>query len=231
MRHTDNARPLDSARGGGDLDGVPGGAQYHHDHPEMHNEDVAHEHSDVNIRAILMFAGGLVIVAVVVHFLIAAVFWWLETGAQKRDPQLSPLTAQAPEMPKTTTESPFFGNARGGAQLLTNEYSALQKLREQESKRLQGYGWVEGKQGVAHMPIEEAKKLILERGLPVRAGETLDATAGTRAAAMGEASGGRNIPVPNRPTQGSGAAPDQQQRPQQQHQPAQQPAAPHSGHQ
>jgi hypothetical protein len=202
---------------------------HHHDHPELHNEDVAHEHSDVNIRAILMFAIGLVIVAIVVHIVIAVMFRWLDDQAKQNDPQLSPLSAQAPNMPTTTTESPFFGHARGGAQLLTNEPMALQKLRETENKTLQGYGWVEGKPGVAYMPIGEAKKLILERGVPARAGEPVDATIGTRAAAMGDASGGRNIPVTGKATGGPGAGSDQQQ--QQQQPPAQQPAAPHSGHQ
>ena len=198
---------------------------HHHDHAELHNADTAHEHSDVNVRGILMFAGGLVIVAIVVHIVIAVMFGWLEREAKRNDPQLSPLNAQMPEMPRTTTESPFFGNARGGAQLLTNEPLALQKLRAEEDKRLHGYGWVERKPGVAHMPLGEAKKLILERGVPVRAGDPLDPTIGTRAAAMGEASGGRQIPVANKP----GAAPDQQQ-PQPQQQPTT-PAAPHGGHQ
>ena len=201
-----------------------------HHHPELDNPEVAHEHTDVNIRAILMFAGGLVIVAVVVHILMAVMFGWLDRQAKKNDPQLSPLTAQTPEMPKTTTESPFFGQARGGAQLLTNEFLALQQLRERENKTLQGYGWVEGKAGVAHMPIGEAKKLILERGVPVRAGEPLAPTAGTRAAAMGEASGGRTIPTPQTGTQSPAGTPEQPQH-QQPQTPAQPPAVPHGGHQ
>jgi hypothetical protein len=44
------------------------------------------------------------------------------------------------------------------------------------------------------MPISEAKKLILQRGLPARAGE-VDPLLGTRRAAFGESSGGRTIPV------------------------------------
>ena len=197
---------------------------HHHEQPEFHNEDVAHEHTDVNIKAILMFAAGLVLVAIVVHFLIAGVFWWLEREARKRDPQLSPVNAQAPAMPRTTTESPFFGHARGGSQLLTNEPLALQKVRDDENKRLQGYGWVQGKQGVAHMPVNEAKKLILERGLPARADGVADPALGTRAAAMGEASGGRTIPGAAKGPQTTPAQPQEQQQ-------KQAPAAPHSGHQ
>ena len=45
--------------------------------------------------------------------------------------------------------------------------------------------------GVAHIPIDEAKKLMLERGLPVREGEAAAPTLGTQRRAVGEASGGR----------------------------------------
>ena len=43
------------------------------------------------------------------------------------------------------------------------------------------------------MPIDEAKKLIVQHGLPVRAsGAVEDAAIGTHAPAYGEASGGRD---------------------------------------
>ena len=192
MTHTDDAR-----------------GPHHHDPAELHNEDVAHEHTDVNIKAILMFAAGLALVTLVVHILMAAMFNWMEGQAKKNDPQLSPLSVAAAEMPKTTRESPAFGHARGGVQLLTNEPMALRKLRGDEDKRLHGYGWVDGKPGIAHMPVNEAKKLILERGVPTRAGDPLDPTLGTRAAAMGEASSGRTIPAARKSTGGSGETPAQ----------------------
>ena len=194
MTHTDDAR-------------VP----HHHDPAELHNEDVAHEHSDVNIRGIIMFAVGLIVVTAAVAVLMAGMFKWLEGQAAKNDPQLSPLTPPAQDMPTTTTKSPFFGHARGGTQLLTNEPVALHKLRDEEYKKLHRYGWVDGKPGVAHMPIEEAKKLILERGVPVRQGDPLDPMLGTRAAAMGEASGGRTIPTGKKSSEAAPAAPPQQQ--------------------
>ena len=34
-------------------------------------------------------------------------------------------------------------------------------------RTLEGYGWVDQPGGVARIPIEEAKKLLFERGLPV----------------------------------------------------------------
>ena len=68
----------------------------------------------------------------------------------------------------------------------------LQQQRDKEQKVLHGYGWVNQGAGVARMPIDEAKKLILERGLPVREGEDVSPTLGTRLPARGESSGGRD---------------------------------------
>jgi hypothetical protein len=40
----------------------------------------------------------------------------------------------------------------------------------QEQARLNSYGWVDEDAGVAHIPIERAMEMILEEGLPARAG-------------------------------------------------------------
>jgi hypothetical protein len=58
--------------------------------------------------------------------------------------------------------------------------------------------------GVAHVPIERAKEMLLKKGLGAPAGAT-DPTEGTDFAASGESSGGRSIPA-GRPDQSSGAA-------------------------
>jgi hypothetical protein len=77
--------------------------------------------------------------------------------------------------------------------LQTNEPASLEKFRAKEAKTLQSYGWVDETSRVARMPIDEAKKRILERGLPVRPGAPLDDRVGTHAAAMGGPSSGRTI--------------------------------------
>jgi hypothetical protein len=161
----------------------------------MHNEGVAHEHSDVNIRAIIMFAAGLAVVAIVASIAMWLLFGWFERQAAADDPVLSPLAPPAAEMPRTTAGSTTFGSAPG-PQLLTNEYMALDKHRAAEMERLAGYGWVDQKTGVAHIPIDEAKRLLLQRGLPSRGGQPIAPSLGTRVPASGEASGGRMITAP-----------------------------------
>ena len=95
------------------------------------------------------------------------------------------------------------GQEAPAPRLLTNEPASLSKFRAEETKKLEGYAWVDERSGVARVPIEQAKKLILQRGLPVRAsGAADDPRIGTHAPAYGEASGGRAIAVPKAPVAG-----------------------------
>jgi hypothetical protein len=153
-----------------------------HDGP-VDNPDVDHEHSDINIRKVLGFAIALTVIVLVVFVLMWALFQGLESSAASNDPQVSPLAVPAGELPPEP-------------RLLTNEPANLAKLRENEAKMLGGYGWVDQAAGVAHMPIDEAKKLILERGIPARAGGPADPELGAWGASRGESNSGRMLGKP-----------------------------------
>jgi hypothetical protein len=168
----------------------PGDVPHHYTDAEMHNPDVAHEEADVDIRTVLSFAGGLTVVVLVAAALMWLMFQMLEAQAARNDPQLSPLALPAGQQPPVP-------------RLLEHEPETLLKFRMEETKKLEGYGWVDEKAGVARVPIEEAKKLIVQRGLPVRAsGAVEDARMGTHAAAYGGPSGGRAIAIPRAPAAG-----------------------------
>ncbi|HXW03639.1 MAG TPA: hypothetical protein VD833_00290 [Vicinamibacterales bacterium] len=199
-------RPTDP-HGRGGAPPVP----HHYTPAELHNDDVAHEETDIDLRSLLLFSGGLAAVVAVVAVLMYGVFALFERRAQQNDPVLSPLAAPAVQMPNRTTESPYFGAAKS-PQLLTNEYVLLEQVRERERQQLSSYGWVDQASGVARMPIAEAKKLVAERGLPVRADGQADPRAGSYTPVRGESSGGRTITVPpaeavQAPGQPTGAAP------------------------
>ena len=162
----------------------PRDAPHHYTDAEMHNPDVAHEEADIDIRTVLSFAGGLTVVVLVCAALMWVMFQMLEAQAAKNDPQVSPLALPAGRQPPAP-------------RLLEHEPENLLKFRMEETKKLEGYGWMDEKAGIARVPIEEAKKLIVQRGLPVRAsGAVEDPRIGTHAAAYGGPSGGRTIPVP-----------------------------------
>ncbi len=120
---------------------------------------------------------------------------FFNSEANARDPQRSPLSLPATNMPPTTLTSPTFGSAPE-PQLLTNEPANLDQFRQPLREQLHGYAWVDEKAGVARIPIGEAKRLLAERGLPVRPDPVTDPSLGTRAPAFGESSSGRTITHP-----------------------------------
>ena len=176
---------------------TPTDAHGHHPPEELHNEGVEHDTSDVDVRAIFAFAGVVAVVTIVCAGIVWGLFGVLESQAAGRDPKLSSLAMPATVMPRTTGASPYFGNA-ASPQLITDEPTVLKTFHGTEEKALHEYGWVDQKTGVARVPIDQAKKLIAERGLPSR-GAVTDSTLGTHAPAFGEASGGRTIPTGERP--------------------------------
>jgi hypothetical protein len=169
---------------------VPG---YDEAHGELHNEDVAHEHSDINVRSILTFALAVTIVGILAAAGMAGLFHLFQKQAAANEPRITPLAMPATKMPSTTAGSPVFSPAPQ-PQLLTNEPMALRQLHQTEDQQLHQYGWVDQNAGVARVPIEQAKKLLIERGLPARAGG-VDPKLGTDAPAYGESSGGTAIPT------------------------------------
>jgi hypothetical protein len=165
----------------------------HTDDDLLHNPDVAHEQSDVNVRTVLACAVGLVVVTAVIFVLMLRTFNFLERWAAASDPPISPLAQPATQMPKRTTGNPYFGDAPR-PQLLIGEPAALRNQLEMQDERLQTYGWVDEKSGIVRIPISEAEKLILQRGLPARA-HGVEPWLGTHRAAYGGPSGGRTIPT------------------------------------
>jgi hypothetical protein len=165
----------------------PHAPHHHYSDAELHNQDVAHEEGDVNIRAVLTFAVGIAVVVALAAGLMGIMFRVLSNQAAARDPQVSPHALPSGQRPPEPN-------------LLTNEPAGLRRFHEEEARSLEGYGWVDQSAGVARVPIEQAKKLLVERGLPVREGGAVqDPAAGTHAPAYGEASGGRAIPIPKAP--------------------------------
>jgi hypothetical protein len=54
-----------------------------------------------------------------------------------------------------------------GPRLVVSEPLALAEFRAQEDALLTSYGWVEKDRGIARIPIDEAMRIVAERGMPV----------------------------------------------------------------
>ena len=152
-------------------------------HPEgnVDNPDTAHEMSDIDVRAIVWFGVVLTVIVLAVDLAMWGLFKVLARMEVKNDPVVTSLAPPAgqPPGPPGLQETPWLD---------------LKNFRAEQNAFIHGYGWVDEKAGVARVPIEKAKALLLKQGLPVRP-ELADALEGTHVAATGESNGGRNIPA------------------------------------
>ena len=121
------------------------------------------ELADISIPALVHQGIYLVVVCVAVWFAMAGMFKLVMGRLADRDPQVSALARPAGEAPPEP-------------RLLTNEPLNLQQFRDRETQAIGHYGYIDQATGTVHMPIDHAKDLLLQRGLPVRAGQPAAAT-------------------------------------------------------
>ena len=120
------------------------------------NPEVVHEESDVNVSAIIRYGIGLLVIAAFLHVFL----WWLQgtysRQSQRAQTQMYPLAAgQQDRLPP----SPRFQE---------NPQQELQDMLTKQKALLEGYGWLSKDEGIARIPIEDAMKMVVERGVPVR---------------------------------------------------------------
>lgn len=151
-----------------------------HPHGNLDNPGTDHEHSDINLRAIVWFVVVLGVIVLAVDVAMFGLFKLLDRMEVKNDPVTSPLALPA--------DQPL-----GPPGLQTEPWTDLKKFRAEQLAHLHGYGWVDERTGVARIPIDKAKELLLKKGLPVRP-ELADALEGTSVASGGESNGGRSLP-------------------------------------
>jgi hypothetical protein len=120
------------------------------DNPEVH-----YETSDVNIRGILMFGAALMVTVIVVGGLMWVLFRYLSQREAAVAPVYPLAVSQAPRLPPEP-------------RLQTNPRGDLAELQGSEEEALKAYGWVDKNAGVVRIPIEEAMKIVIQKGLPAR---------------------------------------------------------------
>ena len=131
-------------------------AEVHVPGKAAHNPDVHHETTDVDIRGILSFGVGLIVVGFFVAFIVWVLFRYFDSREAHR---------VAPEYPLAATQEK---REPPEPKLQVGPREDLEELRRQEDQILDSYGWVDKNAGVARIPIEEAMKLVVQRGLPSR---------------------------------------------------------------
>ena len=147
MSHGHGAGPIDPAFDPADPEygATPQGSTY--------------EHTDAHTGTIVRFMFWLAVLAILTHLGIGVMYRTLVGQAAKgAEAELrSPLAADAtPELPPLP-------------RLQASPANEIHEFRLQEADLLNSYGWNNKAQGTVHIPIADAMRMTVERGLPSRA--------------------------------------------------------------
>jgi hypothetical protein len=140
-----------------------------------------HEHTDANVWMIVQFAVWLTASAVVVHILMWFTFALFVNVRENTGPAEFPLAIQqGPRLPS-------------GARLQAKPANEIADFHRQEDAVLDGYSWIDKSAGTVRIPISEAMRLTLARGLTSRPADAGTGPSDTEALVPTDASAGRQM--------------------------------------
>jgi hypothetical protein len=148
---------------------------------------VGHEGSSLEVGRITWFIIGLTVSVVLIGWLMAAVLNMFE-GREKKaelESRPSPFAADRAKLPpeprlQLVPNSEEQIDKNEPPDLKTQHpLEEMKELRKSWDEQLKSYSWVDEPGGIVRIPIDEAKKLLLQRGLPTRRAKKLEpSTAG-----------------------------------------------------
>jgi hypothetical protein len=149
---------------------MPERSQFRDD--EIVNPETRHEDSDVNVRALLWAVVIFIVFGFVTHLVLYLQFQ--AYAKHFRNEASQPLTMMArpsdASVPATPRLQPFPSKMHDGQVPPPNTNTPLTDMadmRAAEDEALNKAGWVDKQKGVVRLPIETAKQLVVQRGLPV----------------------------------------------------------------
>lgn len=160
-----------------------------HGHP---GHEVEFEHEDLGTRGVFAFMISLAVVGVVIYFIIVGMYSFLDRYERTQMITASPLAPSGDTSSRQIRYAPGQGDyvdskfKENGAPLLeVDERTQLKKYLMDQEDHLNSYGWVDENGKVAHIPIERAMDLLVQRGLPVYKPANSDARATSENNSMG----------------------------------------------
>ena len=152
--------------------------------PHADGHDAGYERRDVQISSVVRFGAGLFVGIIVALLLMWGLYRYFESGVAEAERAEVPATRLATDQQQPP--APVLQSAPGSKFELSDPVEEMKQMREEEDELLTNPGWVDQNAGVVRIPINRAKELLLERGLPVR---SPTATPDSEAAAPESAAG------------------------------------------
>jgi hypothetical protein len=148
-------------------------------HPVKTNGHADFERRDITVAGVVYFMVGLAVVAILIHFIVAGMYNYLDHRFESQQRAVSPLvtnpvrdTRTLPPEFKTDSEGSdyekYLQKSFPEPQLEIDERTELNKVRLYEENRLSTYDYIDKDAGTVRIPIERAMDLLAQRGLPTR---------------------------------------------------------------
>ena len=147
---------------------MPEHIQYEDD--DLFNPETHHEHSDVPVRPLFIFIAIFIVFGVVSHFALFLLYKGFANAERRRMdppqttvarpanadvPQNQPLLQPFPVVPATETTATVV------VPYQHTPVTDLKAMRAAEDLVLKHYGWVDKQHGVVHIPIDQAKDMLV----------------------------------------------------------------------
>ncbi len=131
--------------------------------------DAGFESEDLRGKSIVGFFVGLAALCILVFLLLRGMYSILDADARAHQTTLGPLApSNSPDtrdLNKTEVKTEI-KKAFPDPRLEDDERGELKDVLLDQEQKLNSYGWVDEKAGVARIPIERAMQLVAQRGLP-----------------------------------------------------------------
>jgi hypothetical protein len=119
-------------------------------------EEPSYEKGDVHFRGVLIFAVALVVGVVLTLVLVGGMIALLAQHSP------SSMRASPTGTPSVVPPPPV---------LQAQPWEDMRRYREEQTRILLNYAWIDREAGVVRIPIERAMELVIERGQTPSAGE------------------------------------------------------------
>ncbi|HWF43980.1 MAG TPA: hypothetical protein VG537_05005 [Candidatus Kapabacteria bacterium] len=130
---------------------------------DIRNEDTKHEEGDINVTPVYKFLFWLGALMVFTYFLIFGIMKMNDSRIEKENEMVTHVAKSKSEQ---LPPEPRLQLAPGHAEHPLDEGI---NYRDSVSRVLESYGYINKTAGIVHIPIDLAKQVLIQQGLPVRA--------------------------------------------------------------
>src|SRR5437868_11195233 len=134
-----------------------------HGDGEPVHADVADEKVDVNARTIYIYLIGLAVAVLLTYAVCVFVLRGTTKVAESSDTPLPPIREEMGSAYQTMPPEPRLQGVPGHS---NDPQADLREKLKQDAEANQRYDWIDQNAGIAQIPVKDAMKISVEKGMP-----------------------------------------------------------------